>query len=692
VKKRSSGLSNHCAAVGLTLIVAICSLGPTPGMAQTMPGRVYHDLVQRGNEKLARRVSKKLELRADPDDEDVESLLARWEEEAGGPESGYDWLAVARLWLRAGKAGRAEMALHRADESGEVAKALVLLDQARVAHLSGQPDLAGEAYWKGCELAAAAGSVEYWLDIEPLATPRELKEWDAFRTLPASQRDLCAFLRRFWNERALASAMTVGARIHQHYARMRFALDTYRRRGGRKGPTFSNELGRPRNAIFDDRGLVFLRMGDPDRLTTFAGNPSAGDRDVVSAECYQPNVSWAYDYPDGTRVYHFTSFAGLDDYWLIENLGLVYRCGDPAVSVQGQLTGSLTPVNENRFMVLGHRANLVLRDLYSSRQGLDPRYAELAQRMGNRPGQLPPNVTGASLGTEVLEAQRILRQEREWTLADGEFAVGLVPERPDVAANTRLLVEALQFRSPLASSNRVWLNAVIEAEHLTPAVLPGGQLRYRVDARWALVDERGELRRLSSSFETITERPLGKDESLPVRIAADLPPGTYRYTVVVRDFSPPPSGAKRRSGNYRHADLTVRDLEIRAPALSDIAVAADSGGTWSPGGGARLRASPAHATGPDGVAFAYYEAYNLTPGGAYVTRVQLEPEGEGNTFDLSFPGDTPAGTGTTKRLLRLDLADTDPGLYRMTVTVLDEESGQTTLPFGTRISVSRGRR
>ena len=139
--------------------------------AQTMPAQVYFDLTNRGYEKLANRISKKLELRADPDDEDVQSVLDRWKREEGGPDSGWDHIAVTRLWLRAGSAAKAEMALMEAEASGEVPAPILLLDQARIAFLSGQVDLASEAYWRGCEGAGETAYKEYWLDIEGLATP-----------------------------------------------------------------------------------------------------------------------------------------------------------------------------------------------------------------------------------------------------------------------------------------------------------------------------------------------------------------------------------------------------------------------------------------------------------------------------------------------------------------------------------------
>jgi len=661
-----------------------------PAAAQTMPGQVYHELSRQGNEELARHIQKKLELREDPSESDVNEILERWAVGADGPSTGWDWVTVARLWTRAGSPAHAELALANADEAGGVPAAALLLDQARIAFLGGDVRLGEQAYWKGCEMADEATSLQYWRDIEVLATPDELAAWDRFRRLPAGQTDLCAFLRRFWGERAMASTMSIGPRIRQHYQRMQYAQSHYRRRSGKKGPTFSNEMGRPRNAAYDDRGLLYVRMGEPARTTRFAGNPGTMENEIVSAECYQPNESWAYDYPDGTRVYHFTTFSGADDYWLIENLGQVYRCGAPEASAQGGGVTKLSPVNEHRAVALGPAASLVLQDLYRSRQGLDPRYAQAAQRMADPRSDGLLNTRGSS----ALESQRVLQEERDWTFSDGRFAIATVPERPAIEPDSRLMVETLQFRSARPSTNRVWINALLEGDKLT-AKPDGDRFAYQVDARLAIMDERGEYEHFDASFSASAPRRLHRDQSLPVRIPVDLPSGEYRYTLVARDGLAEPGAG--RSGNYYKSAMVVRDLTGQLPVLSDVAVAADSSGIWTPltpvGPDLGIVPSPAHLTGGDGIAYVYFEAYNLTPGGRYETRMTFEPEGQrGEAFDLSFEGEVPfEGAPRTRRTLRLDLTDAKAGAYDISVTVTDAETGRRTLPHTTSIVVSRRR-
>ena len=43
----------------------------------------------------------------------------------------------------------------------------------------------------------------------------------------------------------------------------------------------------------------------------------------------------------------------------------------------------------------------------------------------------------------------------------------------------------------------------------------------------------------------------------------------------------------------------------------------------------------------------------------------------------------------SRRLLRVDLRDTEPGRYVMQVTVTDEATGNATLPYYTPVTVNR---
>ncbi|MFQ5530764.1 MAG: hypothetical protein ACE5FP_10525, partial [Gemmatimonadota bacterium] len=221
--------SNRGLGLGVTLAALWLLAGaPSPVSAQTMPGNVYLSLSNQGEERLAKRVADRLKPTAHPDRGDVDDLLKRWERATGGPATGWDWLTVARLWLRAGDASRAASALRRASE--DIPPGLLHLDAARIGFLAGDEGAAAR-YWQSCAAADEETALESWLDVDVLATPAETEAWDAFRRLPASQRDDCAFLRRFWSRRAAASGLELDERIGVHYERLRYALDHYTRRG-----------------------------------------------------------------------------------------------------------------------------------------------------------------------------------------------------------------------------------------------------------------------------------------------------------------------------------------------------------------------------------------------------------------------------------------------------------------------------
>ncbi len=636
-------------AIGILLLA-----GPPAAPAQTMPGQVYYDLLEQGHRRLARDLGRRLDLRSRPDESDVEDFIERWEREGEGPRTGYDWLAVARMWIRSGDAERARSALQRTE--GRIAEALFRLESARVAFLEG--DVAGASdYWKACESADEAAAIEMWLDVETLATPSEFERWDRFRTLPSGDRDACGFLRRFWNYRAAASGMDVNERVLQHYGRMQYALEHYRRRGKVK-PRFSTRLGRPTNSIFDDRGLLYVRMGEPDAVAAH-----------LAGECIEPNASWGYDRPEGYRVYHLSPMQGADDWFLLENLALVYRCGSWDHSPQAAVPPLLIDVPGS-----------VIRDLYVTRMALDPAYAAIANQAVMVSGQ-------AFVGSRMIQN---LSDERKWTWADVEYAVATVPERPSVDPGVNFAIEWLHFRAPRPGMTRMWMNGLVEAGTLRP---DGQELAdvYRVEAIWTILGEDGAfLQRVPAVFEVSAPPDLGGNAGLSIRMPADVPPGEYRWMLVVKDRNTVASDSGRKpTGGYATGDLTVRDMSGDLPLLSDVAVSPDSTGMWSPGRGISMNPTPAHVTGPDGVAFIYYEAYNLTPGGRYETRVVLEPAGGGQTFDLSYPGSAPTGGRiATSGYLRLNLSDSEPGRYEMSVTVRDLTSGVSTLPIRTEILVT----
>lgn len=642
----------YACLIGSVVALALLTSATTVP-AQSLPDGVYIGLSGDGHERFANRLADRLKPTAHPDRGDVEDLLRRWNRATDGPRTGSDWLAVARLWLRAREADSASAALRRA--SSGISTGLSKLEASRIGFLAGA-EAAATWYWEACEEADDESAREAWLDIEVLATPAELESWDAFRRLPANQRDDCAFFRRFWAERAAASGMDIDDRVREHYDRLRYALQYYTRRGraqdaGTSG-RFNSRLGRESRPVFDDRGFLYLRLGPPDETASFLGNT-----------CYEPNVSWNYRFPGGDRMYHLSPLGGVDNWWLIPNLAEVFRC---QVGPNGRVV-------QDRNQMVALPPNLAqippefLQEIYQSRAGLDPEYARMAhQFMLDR-------------SAEQLDI------ERDLTWAAGLYAVSEVPERPDVRQDVDFLMEWLSYRLPLVERTRVWLLAAVSGEDLDRIRESGQQANPQVIVS-LLNDDTGELHRFVAEME-----PRASGADVVVRMPIEIEPGPYSGMVVVRvgdPRAPTEMEAPAPSGSYIEVPLSVRDFSGVLPRLSDIAVSSDSGGSWSQVDQVALSPSPAHVTNQDGRMWVYFEAYNLTPGGAYSATVHLDPEGDGAAFDLEFSGTArPEGRIVTRSGLRLDLSDSPPGRYTLSLTLRDLATGRTTLPAQTWIEI-----
>jgi GWxTD domain-containing protein len=637
--------------VGIILLLTI----PRPANAQTMPGPVYHSLLDQGADGFEARLEKQFEPASTPDRNEVENVLRRWHEATGGPSSDWDWLAVTRLWLRAGDADRATEALQRVGD--RVPEPFRLLERARVGFLSGDSS-AASFWWGSCAVATEESALEAWLDLVSLATPDELEEWNRFRPLPAAQRDDCAFLHRFLNRRAIASGQSADGRLSQHYARLRYARENYGRRGKETGTTIiRHDL--PPKPVFDDRGLLYVRLGKPDRTAAYQAGP-----------CYEPNVTWAYEDPDGIRLYHLSPLGGTDDWWLLENLASVFRC--PVDPVTGQVI-----MTRNPMVALSPILPMIppwfLIDLYISRAVLDPEYARMASRF------------------DRLRTVEQLQVERNMTVADALLLIEQVPERPDLDFDLQFNREWIQFRSPRPFTTRVWVNAELRSEDVRRAV--ADERSATVEVVVSLLDETGgRLQTVPASFDLEIPADGSPQNVLGIRVPVEVPPGRYETLFQIR--IPGDADDLRQRGNFVRDSLVVRDFGGTIPLLSDVAVSPDSGGAWQPRPGLNLRPSPAHRSGPDGLAWIYLEAYNLTPGGAFTAHVRLDKDDAGgadpSVFQQEYGGTAARGARiVTPIVLRLDLGETEPGSYALRVSVTDVATGARTLDSPATLEVSR---
>ncbi len=224
----------------------------------------------------------------------------RLERLAGHPDSAR--LAFQRAVL---------VALDPSEAEVELARTIPL-----VAPIDGEPgpavrDATVRAYRAAAREDTPAAVALMRRDLEPIATEAEL---GAFDLRQGAAR--VAWLDQFWARRDAVDLRPEGSRLAEHFrrwdvARREFRLPPFRRRYRWGVETFQS-----RDAELDDRGIVYLRQGEPSLRIEWPKGRTANRVDPLTHN--YGNESWRYDRPDGTITLHFVARDDPDDYRLVE--------------------------------------------------------------------------------------------------------------------------------------------------------------------------------------------------------------------------------------------------------------------------------------------------------------------------------------------------------------------------------------
>ena len=510
------------------------------------------------------------------------------------------------------------------------------------------------AFQAACATGDSLTLEALWTDIRGLATPAELEEWE---TRPSPTR--CALLENMLAERAMLAGLTVPERLGVHYQRLARARADWGLRRKRVQAGAADSLGRHPDLMFDDRGFIFLRMGEPDEVAyaiTRSGN--MGNR----------VEGWRYDRPEGARIFFFSPISimgvGVEDFRLLDA---------PWRAVGGDHAATQLEIVDLADIEIDGYGDSPLKDLFLSFQGLDPYYATLAYR----------SVRG---GTSLLQD---LNEERQRTMADIRFAADSVPDAPDLDPSLRFAWERLRFFNPSSGGTVVWLVAAARGGDLTGEVDTEGRSVYRLDLV-AAVQTGNAVSRDSVRSVVRVPRALGDEDAVISRIPASIGPGEHPFTLMAIDGN----AEDGRAGNWARgvvSGLSPSDL----PEISDIAVAADSGGTWTRDGETFLAVTPSHVTGPDGEIHLYFEVYGVAAASPYSVEVRVVPEAlSGRIWDVAagqaafrvaFESEMPAAGGIGAHHLRVDLSDTAPGTYMLGIRINVAATGRQSLPTTTTV-------
>ena len=553
----------------------------------------------------------------------VQLARGRVEREVGNADSG---LAAFRAYLAAG------------GDSG-----IGLLEQARTHYYAHETAAGARAYFAGARASAAAAAVAlYRSDLTWIATPAELAAFDALDGGPARAEWLAAF----WQRRDVAEVRAAGERLAEHYRRWFYAARNFRLVSRHRHYDIT-ERYRSAQADVDDRGVVYLRHGVPDRRATY-----------VASDSIEPNETWLYHRPDGDLIFHFVARKAVQDYKLVESLADALTSG---------FRGALA-------LQAPYGVDPATAGLFASRSDLSPLYARLGTLVGS------------------ASVRRALTEERG--LGQRSIALGMTTDSYRRAFEVPLeaIVSEFVVGDPGAAGPALHVVFAIPAHRLAP-VTDAGRVVYPLAFRLYVADRGGGAGSLVARLDTTrvfaAPHPLPDGSYLTGQLAVPVPPGTYTYRLLVEQTG---GAAAAAAGGVVTRDSVVADtLTGRQFAVSDLVLGRiGSGLIWSDRGDT-VFLNPLDRFPEGSAAELYYEVYGLPAGTPYRTTIRLERQGGGGRslfgavsrlfgrgrapvrLDFDAPSDGPV----TRVHRRLDLGDAPRGTYALTVRIGDPATGAT---------------
>ena len=156
------------------------------------------------------------------------------------------------------------------------------------------------AYYAGAAGDDSLTVAGYRSDLTAIVEDSVLQAFDR-----ASGAERASFLKIFWTTRDDEALQARGARLREHYARLAVARRTFPRSPFTRRYLFG-EYYRDNDTDFDDRGVIYVRHGEP----TMRRQLVAPQSEAYGAE------GWRYQNADGHRDFYFLATEDPQDYRL----------------------------------------------------------------------------------------------------------------------------------------------------------------------------------------------------------------------------------------------------------------------------------------------------------------------------------------------------------------------------------------
>jgi GWxTD domain-containing protein len=568
-------------------------------------------LVELSNTALRQRVNIKLGVALDAlrraaatsAAQDPEVLLARGrvEREVGDGDSA---LAAFRSYLAHGPS-----------------RSLGELEVARTLFLLGRFD-GVQPYYEGAASDDSTTVAAYRADLAPIASDSVLREFDR-----QSGAQRVAYLKSFWTQRDRAELRGPGERLREHYRRLFYARKNFQLTSLHRHYDIV-ERYHSGSRDFDDRGVIYIRHGEPSSRATYA------------APGLEPNESWRYSRPDGDLLFHFVAREDVQDFKLVESLFDVLGFSQQ-IALRGGEAGR----------------NPMAEQLMTSRIELSPIYERLqsAGSIGSGQYQAEERHMGQesiALGTTTDSYQ--LRFARELKIHSDVLAVGQDSTGPQVQ-----------------------IAYAISGKGLEPVTVTSGFL-YSVRVRFAASDASGKVvASLDTTRHFVAPEPVPETENLVGRVAVAIPQGRYQYHLAVQQGED--AGIVLPEDTVRVGPGARDQL-----ALSDLVLGSRSANlAWHRTDQDTVLFNPLDTFRRNDEMQLYYEVDGLHPGSPYEVRLAVKRQGGGGgLFHKIFGGGGAAlslkfnarAAGPLESAHRgLQLERLKPGNYALEVTVTDDQ-------------------
>ena len=493
------------------------------------------------------------------------------------------------------------------------------LELARTLFLLGRFD-GVEPYYQGAASDDTVTVAAYRADIAVIAPDSTLREFD--RTRGSTRAD---FLRRFWTERDRAELRAPGERLREHYRRLFYARRNFQLTSLNRHYDIV-ERYRSGSRDFDDRGVIYIRHGEPASRASYA------------APGLEPNESWRYDRPEGDLIFHFVAREDVQDFKLVESLFDVLGFSS-TVALRGR--GAVEDPTATQLMLSREQLSPIYQRLQTAGRIGSGRYQTEERRIGQQ---------SIALGTHTDSYE--LRFASDLKVRDQVLAVG--------NDSTGRMVQIVY---------------AISGEGLEPVTVTRGYL-YSVRVRFVAVDRAG---RVAASIDTtrhfVAPEPVPPGEHLVGRVSVPVPPGEFEYRLAVQQGEEAGIVLPRdtvRVGPTSSSALSLSDLVLGSPTANL---------SWRRSPEDTVLFNPLQTFKRSDEMQLYYEVDGLKPGEPYSVRLAVKKQGSsGGLFRKIFGGGGAAlslefdaqATSTMEPAHRgLQLERLKPGNYVLEVTVTD---------------------